>query len=70
VENAAFNPSLSPLQAALAQWLSEGLSLDSITRAVLVESSGSVSLQPTTRSLLRAVAPALRLEIVEPLRPR
>ena len=60
-ENAAYNPGLPPLQAALIALAVAGTSYDAIARAVLVETAGSVSHQAASAALLAAVAPATRL---------
>ncbi len=56
-ENAAYNPSLSPLQSALSRLLLSGRSPEAIRRAVLVENrESSVSQETTTRELLRSLS--------------
>ncbi len=63
IENAAFNPSLPPLQAALAGYFAAGRNAGEIRRAVLVESETSaISQQPTTLSALAVMAPGVKLE--------
>ena len=63
IENAAFNPSLPPLQAALAGYFAAGKSAGEIQRAVLVEGEKSTISQHTaTKSTLSAFAPGKRLE--------
>ena len=63
-ENAAFNPSLSPLQGALVQMVAEGRRYDEIERAVLVEKKGApASQQAATRALLESIQPAARVEV-------
>jgi cytidine deaminase len=63
IENAAFNPSLPPLQAALAGYFASAQNTDRIQRAVLVEGEQStISQQTTTQSTLTAFAPDVRLE--------
>ena len=58
-ENAAFNPSMSPLEAALIVLIMSGESFDDITRAVLVEAAGSMcsQLAATTAVLSSKAAP-------------
>jgi len=59
IENVAFNPSLSPLQTALAVLCSSGAKPDSVVRAVLVEKSGAKILQADiTRWALAALSPS------------
>jgi len=63
-ENAAFNPSLPPLQAALVGLRICGGGYGDIRRAVLVERKGAATSQVcATRAVLKAIAPAVRLEI-------
>ena len=63
IENAAFNPSLPPLQAALAGYFAAGPPAGDIQRAVLVEGEKStISQHTTTQSTLAAFAPAARLD--------
>ncbi len=63
IENAAFNPSLPPLQAALAGYFAAGPSAGDIERSVLVEGEKTaISQYATTKSTLSAFAPAARLD--------
>jgi len=63
LENAAFNPSLSPLQSALVNLIFAGEDPASIRRAVLVEMDGAaISQRAATEAVLRAVAPEARFE--------
>jgi len=65
IENAAFNPSLPPLQAALAGYFAAGKSAGEIQRAVLAEGEKStISQHRTTKSTLAAFAPNAYLERV------
>ncbi len=62
IENAAFNPSLPPFQAALISVLSSGLKLEEITDVVLVEMEGAViSQKSATEAALSALLPTVRL---------
>ncbi|QIA63391.1 cytidine deaminase [Vibrio astriarenae] len=62
-ENAAFNPSLPPLQVAIVQLLIAGLSLTDIRAAALVElSSGKISHLPETQSTLETINPEITVE--------
>ena len=55
IENAAFNPSLPPLPAALAGYFAAGKTAGEITRVVLVEGQKSmISQYATTKSTLAA----------------
>ncbi len=57
-ENAAFNPSLPPLQVALAQLIVAQQSLETIESAALVEmSSGTISHLACSQSTLEAINP-------------
>ncbi|ABE55568.1 cytidine deaminase [Shewanella denitrificans OS217] len=67
-ENAAFNPSMLPMQMALSNLMRHDKQFSDIKRAVLVESSkGKISLVSATMDALHAVA-AVELEhiVVEP----
>ena len=67
-ENAAFNPSLSPLQVAAALWRLAG-SLP-IERAVLVAVPGPVDHAGVGQAILASIAPGIPLEVREAsLRP-
>ncbi|WP_299494272.1 cytidine deaminase [uncultured Shewanella sp.] len=56
-ENAAFNPSMLPMQMALSAMVRHGQDFTDITRAILVESSkGKVSLIGATTDALNAVS--------------
>ena len=54
-ENAAYNPSMSPLEAALSQLVFAGQSFASITEAVLVQAPGSASQVGATSAVLGCV---------------
>lgn len=55
-ENAAFNPSLPPMQMACAHAVLNGADLSEVRRAVLVENSkGQISQQDAARSVLKAL---------------
>jgi len=60
-ENAAFNPGLPALQAALVQLALNDEPYASIRRAVLVEAPGSSSQRAAAETLLAAVAPGIAL---------
>jgi cytidine deaminase len=66
VENAAFNPSLSPLQTAISSMnmgsLAQGTT---ITRTVLVEKPGASGQRAVTELVLRSFAPDVSLEYFE-----
>lgn len=64
IENAAFNPSLSPLQVALLALVAAGESYSAISQAVLVELQGSTITQKSvTETVLAAIAPAVPLRV-------
>lgn len=55
-ENAAFNPSLLPMQCAFSAMARSKINLDSIERVILVESShGKISLRNASESALQAI---------------
>lgn len=60
-ESAAFNPSLSPLQAALSALALAGIGFDRIRAAALVETAGPASQRAATEALLATVAPGVAL---------
>ena len=65
-ENAAFNPSLSPLQTAIIHMnMGNFESANKITRAVLVEKPTSISQRAVCELLLKSVAPDVTLEYFE-----
>jgi cytidine deaminase len=65
IENAAFNPSLSPFQVALVALILAGEDSSRISTVVLVEAEGAViSQRSATEAALSAVAPTARLRIV------
>jgi cytidine deaminase len=58
IENVAFNPSLSPLQTALAAMIAGGEPYSSIAAVMLVEVQGAkISQKPVTETVLGAIAP-------------
>ena len=66
VENAAFDPSLNPLQVAVSCMNMGYLGEDQkITRAVLVEKTSSISQRALTEMILKSVAPGIKLEYYE-----
>jgi cytidine deaminase len=65
IENAAFNPSLSPLQTAIAGLFAAATTPDAVVRAVLVEIEGAkLSQQSATRAALSSLAPTARLQVL------
>ena len=66
VENAAFNPSLSPLHTAIIRMTMDNYDSDNkITRVVLVERPTSISQRAVCELLLQTVAPGIKLEYYE-----
>jgi cytidine deaminase len=66
VENAAFNPSLSPLHTAIIRLNMDGLGTSrKITRAILVEKPTTISQRGVCELLLDSLAPNNRLEYYE-----
>ncbi len=58
LENVAFNPSISPLQAALVLLVADGKDYSEITEALLIEKQSSkISQEAMSRELLRNLAP-------------
>ncbi|HUK48684.1 MAG TPA: cytidine deaminase [Terriglobales bacterium] len=65
IENVAFNPSLSPLQTALVQLILAGQPYSSIAAVTLVEvQRAKISQRAVTETVLGALAPQLKLEVV------
>jgi len=66
IENAAYNPSLPPLQAALVPLIFAGESYDAILDAVLVETEGAaISQKSVAEAALSAIAPVAKLRVVK-----
>ncbi|MGR5092657.1 cytidine deaminase [Vibrio maritimus] len=64
-ENAAFNPSLPPLQVAFMQLLLDGESFESIRLVALAEmTSGKISHLADTQATLEAIDPDIPLEYI------
>ena len=65
IENAAYNPSLPPLQAALVGLTMAGETFDGISAVVLVElENAPISQMSATRAVLDSIAPAASLRRV------
>lgn len=54
-ENAAYNPSMSPLEGALAMWNLAGDRMDPVVRVALVEVAGQASQLTATEIVLKAL---------------
>jgi cytidine deaminase len=64
IENVAFNPSLSPMQTALAGMIRAGEPYAAIAGVVLVEvQEAKISQRAVTETVLTAIAPAAKLEV-------
>lgn len=57
-ENAAFNPSMSPLESALTMWSFGGNTNDAIKKAVLVQAQSPADQADVTAEVLATVSPA------------
>jgi cytidine deaminase len=57
-ENAAFNPSMSPLESALTMWSFGGNTNDAIKKAVLVQAQSLADQADVTEEVLATVSPA------------
>ena len=64
-ENAAFNPSMHPFQAALAHLIAYHENPADVRRGVLVQVRGKVNLDNPTRNLMECVAAHIPLESLE-----
>lgn len=65
IENAAFNPSLPPLQSALINLVAGSARFRDIVRMALVQKKGSIDSSESTKSLLKAISPKARFNHVE-----
>jgi cytidine deaminase len=66
IENVAFNPSLSPLQTALAALIVAGDDMSAIARVVLVETEDAkISQKSVTEAALTAIAPSAVLHVIK-----
>lgn len=64
LENAAYNPSMAPLQAALISLVADLQSYDEISEVILVEQmNGIVSQELMTRAILKSIAPEAKLSV-------
>jgi cytidine deaminase len=64
IENVAFNPSLSPLQVALAALIAAGEEYSAIQAVTLVEVQGAkISQRPVTETVLAAIAPEVKPQV-------
>jgi cytidine deaminase len=57
IENAAFNPSLSPLHSALINLAASGGKWSDIKEAMMAQAKGSIDQERSLQSLLMAIAP-------------
>lgn len=65
IENVAFNPSLSPLQVALAALIAAGETYSAIFGVTLVEiQDAKISQRAVTETVLRAIAPEVKLDVI------
>lgn len=65
LESAAYNPSLSPLQAALISLVADGREYNEIRAAMLVEQErGAISHEIFTRALLETIAPQADFKVI------
>jgi cytidine deaminase len=65
IENAAYNPSLPPLQTALVALITAGASYSAISEVVLVEVEGApISQRSAAEAVLSAIAPTVKLRVV------
>lgn len=65
LENAAYNPSLSPLQTALVELVADGQQYENIIEVVLVEKTSAViSQEDTTLLVLKKISPQALFRVV------
>jgi cytidine deaminase len=67
-ENAAFNPSMSPLESALTMWSFGGNPNDAIKKAVLVEASSLAGQADVTAEVLATVS-SVQLQVYKAIPP-
>lgn len=66
IENVAFNPTMSPMQAAIVDLIAHGFEFGDILRATLGTAlKGAVDYSLGTRELLGAIAPDAALDIID-----
>ena len=63
-ENAAYNPSMSPMEAALAHLNMCGATYEDVVRAVLVQTSGSLASQVDVSEIVLKSVSTVKLEVV------
>jgi len=69
IENAAFNPSLPPLQTALASLIVAGENYSEISRVTLVEiDNAAISQNSVAKATLSTIAPAVQLQVLRAAR--
>jgi cytidine deaminase len=64
IENAAFNPSLSPMHTAIIDLLAHSRTVGEISDAVLVQSSRMIDQRAAAATLLQIMAPRVRLNTI------
>lgn len=64
-ENAAYNPSLSPLESALSFAKLYGDDISTITRCIQVDVPGMANQADATRAVLSSAAPSVTLEVYQ-----
>jgi len=65
IENAAFNPSLSPLHSALINLAASGGKWTDVKEVVLAQTKGAIDQAPAIESLLAAITPKAAFIIIE-----
>ncbi len=66
IENAAFNPSISPMIAAIIKMVSLGYPYEDISQVVLAEKKDApVKHEESIRTLLKAISPKAKLRVVK-----
>ena len=64
LENAAYNPSLSPLQAALVALVADGQQYEDIIEVILVEKKAKISQEDTTMMVLKKISPEASFQTI------
>jgi cytidine deaminase len=66
IENAAYNPSLSPLQTALVSLVASGEEFSAISSVVQVELEGAaIGQRSATEAILSTIAPTVKLQVAK-----
>jgi cytidine deaminase len=68
-ENAAFNPSMSPLESALTMWSFGGNTNDAVKAAALVEAPSLADQAAVTMEVLSTISPTVTVQVCKAIPP-